>query len=295
MSAVEISKITKSFGTLKAVDEVSFNIEKGELFGLLGPNGAGKTTAIRCMLDIFKPDSGSIALLGGPMSESKKNLIGYMPEERGLYQDIPLDRCLTYLGSLKGLSPLEVRQRSDGYLERFDLVAYRTKKVKELSKGMQQKAQIIATILHHPELLIVDEPFSGLDPVNTQMVKDLLREQREQGVTIILCSHQMQLVEELCDRIVLIDHGKVMLYGGLADIRRQFSGNVVKVRMEGTIPELKGVERVEPIIGGVKLQLSPETAPQDVLRALVAENSTVNQFEISMPTLDEIFIQVVQG
>jgi ABC-2 type transport system ATP-binding protein len=295
MSAVEISKITKSFGALKAVDEVSFNIEKGEIFGLLGPNGAGKTTAIRCMLDIFKPDSGSIALLGGPMSESKKNLIGYMPEERGLYQDIPLDRCLSYLGSLKGLSPLEVRQRSDGYLERFDLVDYKNKKVKELSKGMQQKAQIIATILHHPELLIVDEPFSGLDPVNTQVVKDLLREQREQGVTIILCSHQMQLVEELCDRIVLIDHGKVMLYGGLADIRRQFSGNVVKVRMEGAIPELKGVERVEPINGGVKLQLSPETAPQDVLRALVAGNSTVNQFEISMPTLDEIFIRVVQG
>jgi ABC-2 type transport system ATP-binding protein len=294
MSAVEISKITKSFGALKAVDEVSFNIEKGEIFGLLGPNGAGKTTAIRCMLDIFKPDSGSIALLGGPMSESKKNLIGYMPEERGLYQDIPLDRCLSYLGSLKGLSPLEVRQRSDGYLERFDLVDYKNKKVKELSKGMQQKAQIIATILHHPELLIVDEPFSGLDPVNTQVVKDLLREQREQGVTIILCSHQMQLVEELCDRIVLIDHGKVMLYGGLADIRRQFSGNVVKVRMEGAIPELKGVERVEPINGGVKLQLSPETAPQDVLRALVAGNSTVNQFEISMPTLDEIFIRVVQ-
>jgi len=295
MPAVEISQITKSFGALKAVDDVSFIIEKGELFGLLGPNGAGKTTAIRCMLDIFKPDSGSIALLGGPMSESKKDLIGYMPEERGLYQDIPLDRCLTYLGSLKGLSPVEVRQRSDGYLERFDLVAYKTKKVKELSKGMQQKAQIIATILHHPELLIVDEPFGGLDPVNTQMVKDLLREQREQGVTVILCSHQMQLVEELCDRIVLIDHGKVMLYGGLADIRRQFSGNVVKVRTEGTIPELKGVERIEPINGSVKLHLSPGTAPQDVLRALVAGNITVNQFEISMPSLDEIFIRVVQG
>jgi ABC-type uncharacterized transport system, ATPase component len=295
MPAVEISQITKSFGALKAVDDVSFMIEKGELFGLLGPNGAGKTTAIRCMLDIFKPDSGSIALLGGPMSESKKDLIGYMPEERGLYQDIPLDRCLTYLGSLKGLSPVEVRQRSDGYLERFDLVAYKTKKVKELSKGMQQKAQIIATILHHPELLIVDEPFGGLDPVNTQMVKDLLREQREQGVTVILCSHQMQLVEELCDRIVLIDHGKVMLYGELADIRRQFSGNVVKVRTEGAIPELKGVERIEPINGSIKLHLSPGTAPQDVLRALVAGNITVNQFEISMPTLDEIFIRVVQG
>jgi ABC-2 type transport system ATP-binding protein len=295
MPAVEISQITKSFGALKAVDDVSFMIEKGELFGLLGPNGAGKTTAIRCMLDIFKPDSGSIAVLGGPMSESKKDLIGYMPEERGLYQDIPLDRCLIYLGSLKGLSPVEVRQRSDGYLERFDLVAYKTKKVKELSKGMQQKAQIIATILHHPELLIVDEPFGGLDPVNTQMVKDLLREQREQGVTVILCSHQMQLVEELCDRIVLIDHGKVMLYGELADIRRQFSGNVVKVRTEGAIPELKGVERIEPINGSIKLHLSPGTAPQDVLRALVAGNITVNQFEISMPTLDEIFIRVVQG
>jgi len=295
MPAVEISQITKSFGALKAVDDVSFIIEKGELFGLLGPNGAGKTTAIRCMLDIFKPDSGSIALLGGPMSESKKDLIGYMPEERGLYQDLPLDRCLTYLGSLKGLSPAEVRRRSAGYLERFDLVAYKTRKVKELSKGMQQKAQIIATILHHPELLIVDEPFGGLDPVNTQMVKDLLREQREQGVTVILCSHQMQLVEELCDRIVLIDHGRVMLYGGLADIRRQFSGNVVKVRTEGTLPDLKGVERIEPMNGSIKLHLDPGTAPQDVLRALVTGNITVDQFEISMPTLDEIFIRVVQG
>ena len=295
MPAVEISHVTKTFGTLKAVDDVSFSIEKGELFGLLGPNGAGKTTALRCMLDIFKPDSGSIALLGGPMSESKKDLIGYMPEERGLYQDLPLERCLIYLGSLKGLSPADVRQRSNGYLERFDLAAYKTKKIKELSKGMQQKAQIIVTILHHPELLIVDEPFGGLDPVNTQMVKDLLREQREQGVTVILCSHQMQLVEELCDRIVLIDHGKVMLYGGLADIRRQFSGNEVKVRTSSTIPNMAGVERIEPINGTIKLHLSPETAPQDILRALVAGNISIEQFEISMPSLDEIFIRVVQG
>jgi ABC-2 type transport system ATP-binding protein len=295
MPAVEISHVTKTFGTLKAVDDVSFSIEKGELFGLLGPNGAGKTTALRCMLDIFKPDSGSIALLGGPMSESKKDLIGYMPEERGLYQDLSLERCLIYLGSLKGLSPADVRQRSNGYLERFDLAAYKTKKIKELSKGMQQKAQIIVTILHHPELLIVDEPFGGLDPVNTQMVKDLLREQREQGVTVILCSHQMQLVEELCDRIVLIDHGKVMLYGGLADIRRQFSGNEVKVRTTSTIPNMAGVERIEPINGIIKLHLSPETAPQDILRALVAGNISIEQFEISMPSLDEIFIRVVQG
>jgi ABC-2 type transport system ATP-binding protein len=295
MPAVDLSHISKSFGAVKAVDDVSFSIEKGELFGLLGPNGAGKTTSLRCMLDIFKPESGSVDILGGPMNESKKDRIGYMPEERGLYQDIPLERCLTYLGSLKGLSPAEVRKRSEGYLERFDLAAYKTKKVKELSKGMQQKAQVIATLLHQPELLIVDEPFGGLDPVNTQMIKELLLEQHQQGVTIILCSHQMHQVEELCDRIVLIDHGKVMLYGGLDDIRRQFSGHSVTIHTPDKIPALKGVERIEPVNGTIRLHLSAGTAPQEVLRSLVAENVTLEQFEISVPTLDEIFIRVVQG
>ncbi len=295
MPAVDLSHITKSFGPVKAVDDVSFSIEKGELFGLLGPNGAGKTTCLRVMLDIFKPESGSVAILGGPMNESKKDRIGYMPEERGLYQDIPLERCLTYLGSLKSLSPAEVKQRAAGYLERFDLAAHKAKKVKELSKGMQQKAQVIATLLHQPELLIVDEPFAGLDPVNTQMVMDLLREQHAQGVTIILCSHQMHQVEELCDRIVLIDHGKVMLYGALDAIRRQFSGHSVTVRTGDKIPALKGVERIEPVNGTVKLHLSPGTAQQEVLRSLVAQNVNLEQFEISMPTLDEIFIRVVQG
>lgn len=295
MPAVDLSHIAKSFGPVKAVDDVSFSIEKGELFGLLGPNGAGKTTCLRVMLDIFKPESGSVAILGGPMNESKKDHIGYMPEERGLYQDIPLERCLTYLGSLKGLSPAEVKQRASGYLERFDLTAHKNKKVKELSKGMQQKAQVIVTLLHQPELLIVDEPFGGLDPVNTQMVMDLLREQHGQGVTIILCSHQMHQVEELCDRIVLIDHGKVMLYGTLDNIRRQFSGHAVTVRTDDKIPTLKGVERIEPVNGTVKLHLSPGTQPQEVLRSLVAQNVNLEQFEISLPTLDEIFIRVVQG
>lgn len=295
MPAVDISHISKSFGPVKAVDDVTFSVEKGELFGLLGPNGAGKTTSLRVMLDIFKPEAGSVGILGGPMNEAKKDRIGYMPEERGLYQDIPLDRCLAYLGSLKGLSPVEVKQRSAEYLERFDLAEFKTKKVKELSKGMQQKAQVIATLLHQPELLIVDEPFGGLDPVNTQTVKDLLLEQHQKGVTIILCSHQMHQVEELCDRIVLIDHGKVMLYGALHDIRHQFSGHSVTVRTGDLITTLPGVERIEPINGTVKLHLSPGTAPQEVLRALVARNINLEQFEISMPTLDEIFIRVVQG
>jgi ABC-2 type transport system ATP-binding protein len=295
MPAVDLTHITKSFGLVRAVEDVSFSIEKGELFGLLGPNGAGKTTCLRVMLDIFKPESGSVAIMGGPMTESKKDRIGYMPEERGLYQDIPLERCLSYLGSLKGLSQAEVKQRSAGYLERFDLAAHKTKKVKELSKGMQQKAQIIATLLHQPELLIVDEPFSGLDPVNTQMVMDLLREQHSLGVTIILCSHQMHQVEELCDRIVLIDHGRVMLYGPLDEIRRQFSGHSVTVRTADKIPALPGIESIEPHNGAIKLHLLPGTQPQEVLRSLVSQNINLDQFEISMPTLDEIFIRVVQG
>jgi ABC-2 type transport system ATP-binding protein len=295
MPAVELNHVTKTFGVIKAVDDVSFVIEKGELFGLLGPNGAGKTTSIRCMLDIFKPEAGVISILGGAMTEAKKDKIGYMPEERGLYQDIPLERCLAYLGSLKGLSPAEVKRRAEGYLERFDLAAHKSKKVKELSKGMQQKAQIIATLLHQPELLIVDEPFGGLDPVNTQMVKDLLREQREQGVTVVLCSHQMHLVEELCDRIVLIDHGKVMLYGALEEIQRRFSGNTLLVRAVGELPALPGVEHIEPHNGAVQFQLAPGAKPQEVLKALVAANVPVEQFEIAVPTLDEIFIRVVQG
>jgi ABC-2 type transport system ATP-binding protein len=295
MVAVELAHITKSFGPVKAVDDVSYSVEKGEFFGLLGPNGAGKTTSLRILLDIFKPDAGSVAVLGGPLTDAKKDRIGYMPEDRGLYQDIPLDRCLAYLGTLKGMSQAEVKQRADGYLERFDLAEHRHKKVKELSKGMQQKAQIIATLLHNPELLIVDEPFSGLDPVNTQMVKDLLREQREQGVTIVLCSHQMNLVEELCDRIVLIDHGKVLLYGELADIRKRFSANAVLVRAGGELPQLRGVESVERTNGTVQLNLAKGTDPQSILQALVARKIAVEQFEIAMPTLDEIFIRVVQG
>ncbi len=290
-----VDHVSKTFGEMRAVDDVSFSVDRGEIFGLLGPNGAGKTTTIRIILDIFKPDSGSVSILGGHLDESKKDRIGYLPEERGLYQDIPLDRCLTYLASLKSLQPAEARRRIDAYLERFDLAAYRQKKVKELSKGMQQKAQLIATLVHQPELVIIDEPFSALDPVNTQMVKDLLQEQRSQGVTIVMCTHQMHQVEELCDRLVLIDQGKAVLYGALDEIRRRFSGRELLVRANGALPALPGVVRVEQHNGDVKLSLSAETTPQAVLRALVNQDVQIDQFEIAMPTLDEIFIRVVQG
>ena len=292
---VEVSHISKSFGAVKAIDDLSFAVEQGEIFGLLGPNGAGKTTSIRIILDIFKPERGQVSILGGAMSEAKKSRIGYMPEERGLYQDIPLERCLVYLGSLKGVPAAEVRRRLPAYLERFDLAEHRHKKVKELSKGMQQKAQIIATLLHSPELLIIDEPFSGLDPINTRLVKDLLLELNRQGVTIIMSTHQMNQVEELCHRILLVDHGRAVLYGELQTIRRDFAGHAVLVRLDGALPSLPGVEKVEAHNDALRLSLSTGVTPQQVLRGLVEQGVALEQFEIALPTLDDIFVEVVQA
>ncbi len=213
MATIDVRNVCKRFGKQQVVDDVSFEVVRGEIFGLLGPNGAGKTTTIRMILDIFKPDSGTISILGGPMTEDKKDRIGYLPEERGLYQDISLERGLVYLATLKGLSASEAQKRIQTWLERFDLADHKNKRIKELSKGMQQKAQLIATLVHEPELIIIDEPFSALDPVNTQMVKDLLREQRDAGKAIVMCTHQMHQVEELADRLVLINRGQSVLYG----------------------------------------------------------------------------------
>ena len=295
MHTVQVSHVAKSFGSTHAVVDVSFAIERGEIFGLLGPNGTGKTTTIRLMLDIFEPDRGTVSVLGGPITEGKKERIGYMPEERGLYQDVPLEHCLLYLASLKGMPSARARRRLGRLLECFDLAAHKGKKVKELSKGMQQKAQIINTILHQPELVIIDEPFTALDPINTQLVKDLMQELREQGTTILMSTHQMQQVEELCDRILLIDNGRDVIYGDLDGIRRQFSGHAVLVRAEGQLPAVAGVEQVSPHNGAVKLSLAEHTTPQDVLRALMAQDVRLEKFEIAIPTLDEIFIRAVKG
>ncbi len=294
MNQIEVSQISKSFGRTKAVNNVSFGVESGEIFGLLGPNGAGKTTIIRIILDIFKPDSGTVSILGGPMAEKKKNFIGYMPEERGLYLEATLERCLHYLGSLKGLSKSEAHQRIVEYLEKFELIAHRKKKIRELSKGMQQKAQIIATILHQPKLIIIDEPFTSLDPVNTLMVKEVILDLARQGTTILMSTHQMHKVEELCDRILLIDSGKVILYGKLIDIRHKFSGNAVLIQTSSDLPQLKGIENIARDNNNIKLTLKEGSTPQDVLKDLVANNVVLNRYEIALPTLDEIFIKVVK-
>ena len=293
--AVSVSHLAKNFGDIQAVVDASFEIQRGEIFGLLGPNGAGKTTCIRIMLDIFRADSGQVSILDGPMDEAKKDRIGYMPEERGLYQDIALEPCLVYLGRLKGLTESEAHRRIDAYLERFDLAAYRKKKVKELSKGMQQKAQIISTILHQPELILMDEPFTALDPLNVQLVKDLFRELRDQGMTILMSTHQMHQVEELCDRLVLIDHGRDVLYGDLDEIRRRFMGHAVWVHPKGDLPQLAGVLSVDRHNDSIRLNLRQETSPQEVLQELVNRGITLEKFEIAIPTLDEIFIRVVGG
>jgi ABC-2 type transport system ATP-binding protein len=296
MNTIEVNNISKTFGSQKALDEVSFEVKPGEIFGLLGPNGAGKTTCIRIVLDIFKPDSGSVKLFGNGMSEEKKDQIGYLPEERGLYQDINLEECLNYLASLKGLSSSESHKRINEYLIRFNLDEHKKKKVKELSKGMQQKAQLITTLVHDPKLIIIDEPFSALDPLNTQIVKDILREQRDLGKTIVMCTHQMHQVEELCDRLVLINQGKSVLYGALSEVQKNYAGHAIHVRTEDQIPaSLPGMNKFKRLENHhhYQIDLDSQVSPQDFLKTLVAANIKINQFEIATPTLDEIFIQVV--
>lgn len=296
MPTIIVDKINKTFGMNKAVNNVSFKVNTGEIFGLIGPNGSGKTTSIRILLDIYKADSGSVSILGGPMNEEKKNHIGYLPEERGLYQDIQLEKCLVYLASLKGMSKEEISKSLPAYLEKFDLADHKKKKVKELSKGMQQKAQLIATLIHDPEIIIIDEPFSSLDPVNTQLVKDLLIEQRKEGKTIVMCTHQMNQVEMLCDRIVLVNHGKVLLYGDLQEIRDQFATHEVLINTTSRLPSsLAGVAEIRDEGSMTRLIPEPNVSTQEILKNLVASGVELNTFEIAAPTMDEIFIKVVQG
>jgi len=296
MSIINITDISKSFGKVHAVNNLSFEVQQGEIFGLLGPNGAGKTTTIRMILDIFKPDKGEISILGGPMNEEKKNLIGYLPEERGLYQDIPLERCLTFLASLKGMDESKAKTDIEDYLKRFDLIDFRSKKVKELSKGMQQKAQLIATLVHNPELVIIDEPFSSLDPVNTEMVKDLLELKRDEGKAIIMSTHQMSQVEELCDRILLIDHGQRVLYGTLEEIQNKFSSRDILVTPLNPLPDsIEGVQEIRKLNGRFHLVLDQDAQPHQVLKYLINADVEINEFEIAVPPLNEIFIQVVKN
>ena len=294
-TAIAVHNVTKKYGDVTAVDDLSFDVRRGEIFAMLGPNGAGKTTTIRMILDILKPDSGRIDVLGAPINDATKERIGYMPEERGLYRNVPVLDVLVYLGQLKGMSRADARARALDLLEHADLAANVKSKVSELSKGMQQKVQVIATVLHRPELIIIDEPFSGLDPVNTQLIKDLLYEMNREGVTIVMSTHQMHQIEEMADRLLMVDHGRRVLYGEVSDVRQRFARNAVIVEGEGDWAALPGVERVEQGENGrgVVLHLADGIAPDSVMEALaVGAAYRVRRFELAVPSLNEIFIEV---
>ncbi len=301
---VSIAGVCKRFGQLEAVADVSFEVYPGEIFGLLGPNGAGKTTTIRMMLDIFRPDCGEIRVFGARLDEANKNRIGYLPEERGLYRDLRLEPVLVYLAMLKGLDEATARRRLGGWLERLDLYEHRKKKVQDLSRGMQQKAQLIVTLVHEPDLIVVDEPFSNLDPLNARLVMSILEEQRQAGRTVIMSTHQLHQVEALCNRIVLINKGRSVLYGDVEGIKREFRGHALLVEGEGDLSDLPGVLEVRQAAnpadtvrgnGAWHLSLAPSTQPRDVLRELATQGRfRVERFEVAEPSLDDIFVTVVQ-
>ena len=293
---LRLESVSVFFRSGCALDAVSLTFDRPGIVALVGANGAGKTTTIRMMLDIFKPDSGTIRVFGGELDLAKKRRIGYLPEERGLYKDQKLENTLVYLATLKGLDEKTVRARLGKWLERLDLAAHRQKKIQELSRGMSQKAQIIATLIHEPDLIVIDEPFSGLDPVNARLVKQIFDEQREAGKAIIMSTHQMYQVEALCNRIVLINKGQTVLYGAVNEIKRNFAGNAVVVEGQGEFSHLPGVAETRRENGTWHLALEMGVDPQTVFRALAArEGVRIERFELAEPSLDDIFVNVVGG
>jgi ABC-2 type transport system ATP-binding protein len=294
-TAVRLNEIYKSFGEHNAVDGLSFDIPRGTVFGLLGRNGAGKSTTIRMIVDIIRPDSGSIELFGRKIDAKAKDRIGYLPEERGLYPKMKVLDMLEFFGSVKGLKPAEARRRALPWLERLELIEWKDKKVEDLSKGMQQKAQFITTILAKPDILILDEPFSGMDPVNQELFRKLLREVGDSGTTLIFSTHVMESAERLCNNIALIDKGKAVLFGSLASIKEKFGNNTVQLEFDGDasfIETLAGVQRVHLDERYIEVNLDPGHDPQELLQA-AASKLKVRRFEVMQPTLHNIFIDQV--
>ena len=294
MNTVETFQISKSFKGIKVVDSVSFSIGQGEIFGMVGPNGAGKTTTIRMLMDIIKPDSGEIKILGEPINEAIKNRIGYLPEERGLYRKLTVSESLSYLAALKNMRRRLARERAEELLKRVNMLPHKDKKTDELSHGMGQLIQFVATILHDPELVVFDEPFAALDPVNTQLLKELILELRSQGKSVILSTHMMNQVEELCDRILMINKGQAVLYGSLSEIKSRYRNNSVFLECDRLPEGLPGVVGNKNHMKYMELFLDGRTSPQEVLSALISKGVTVGRFEVSTPSLNEIFIQVVK-
>ena len=289
---IQVQDLVKSYGDIIAVDHLSFEVQRGELFGLLGPNGAGKTTAIRILMDILQPDEGTVQVLDQQPGRAKEN-VGYLPEERGLYRNIRVLDTLVYLAELKGMARKPAHERARNLLDRIRLTDWADRKVKDLSRGMQQRLQFIASLVHDPDLLVLDEPFQGLDPVNTDRLKDFVHELRRSGKTVVLSTHQMSLVEALCDRILLINRGRAVLYGRLDEIKAAYAPHAVRLRAESLPDDLPGVVAMEADDGAVNLTLEEGARPQELLRTLVDRGVVVREFEVSPVPLEDIFVSVV--
>ncbi len=292
-----IERVTKRFGNHVANNNISLSIDGAGIFGLLGPNGAGKTTLIRMITNIIMPDEGHILVNGIETSTLQQNIIGYLPEERGLYKKLTVAEQLSYFGQLKGLSAREALKRGTWWLQRLDAAGWEKKKVQELSKGMQQKVQFISTVLHEPKLLILDEPFSGLDPVNAGLLITVIKELRDKGTAVILSTHQMDQVERLCDNIALINRGTVVLNGSVREIRSRYRSDRVTIQYIGNNDALRSIpntEIIDYIPGRLELRLQGETTGMDVLRRAI-DTVEVTRFDVAEPSLHDIFVQTVQS
>jgi len=291
---IKVQNLVKRYGDVVAVDHLSFEVAQGEIFGLLGPNGAGKTTTIRVIMDILSPDEGSVRVLD-QLPGQAKGQVGYLPEDRGLYRNLKVLDTLVYLAELKGVRRATARERAMALLKRVQLEDWATRKVKDLSQGMQQRLQFVASLIHDPQVIFLDEPFQGLDPVNAERVKDFIAELHREGKTIVLSSHQMNQVEALCDRILLIHLGRALLYGPLAEIKQAYAPHTIRVRVPHIPSGLPGVMEVQPDGGAFNLALAEGAAPQEVLRALLDRGVEVLAFEVSPVPLGDVFLAAVGG
>ena len=297
MDILNVEKVCKSFGATQAVRDLSLSVAEGTMYGLLGPNGAGKTTTIRMITSIIMPDTGVVRLWGKPSAPALLDQVGYLPEERGLYPKMKVGDVLVFFAEMKGVRGREARRRAYVWLERFGMTETADKKIEQLSRGNQQKIQLVATLLHEPRLLILDEPFTGLDPVNAELVKDILLDLKNTGACVIISTHLMENVEKLCDAICLINRGVAVLEGRLADIKRSFGRNTVVLEYEGEstfLGDLDCVSSLNDYGQYVEVHLTDPALAQELLMAAAA-SVTVRRFELVEPTLRKIFIETVQG
>lgn len=292
---IDVQNVSKHFGKATAVNQVSFGVEKGQIFGLLGPNGAGKTTTIRMINHILNPDTGHISILGEAVSPKSQERIGYLPEERGLYKKMKVFDQLMYLAQLKGLSQTAAKTAIEFWLDRFEASSWKKKEVSELSKGMSQKIQFIATVAHDPEIYIFDEPFSGLDPINSEMLKEVILGEKKRGKTILFSTHRMEQVEQMCDDICLFNQGKAVLQGNLQSIKQSFGNNTVLLDFIGDsefLNQLVGVRINNRSTNFAEIRLLEGASPQHILE-IAMKHAEIQRFEIVQPSLQDIFISTV--